>query len=114
MKDLVIKITDFGYAKEDDQQMKSPLYTPYYVPPEIIVNDAFWPGAYVHFYDKSCDMWSLGVIIYIILCGYPPFYPEMEDQEITSEMSSIQRRLNSVTIHSRSTIGRISLWMLKI
>ena len=86
MKDLVIKITDFGYAKEDDQQMKSPLYTPYYVPPEIIVNDAFWPGAYVHFYDKSCDMWSLGVIIYIILCGYPPFYPEMEDQEITSEM----------------------------
>ena len=86
MKDVVIKITDFGYAKEDDHQMKSPLYTPYYVPPEVIVNDAFWPGAHVHFYDKSCDMWSLGVIIYIILCGYPPFYPEMDDQEITSEM----------------------------
>ncbi|KAI6647300.1 MAP kinase-activated protein kinase 2-like protein [Oopsacas minuta] len=86
IKDLIIKITDFGYAKEDDQQMKSPLYTPYYVPPEVIVNDAFWPGAYVHFYDKSCDMWSLGVIIYIILCGYPPFYPEMENREITSEM----------------------------
>ena len=50
MKDLVIKITDFGYA--NDQQMKSPLSRiPYYVPPEIIVNDAFWPGAYVHFYE---------------------------------------------------------------
>jgi serine/threonine protein kinase len=40
-------------------------YTPYYVPPEILRFQK---------YDISCDIWSLGVIMYILCCGYPPFY----------------------------------------
>ncbi|XP_015594538.2 MAP kinase-activated protein kinase 2 isoform X1 [Cephus cinctus] len=63
----ILKLTDFGFAKETHLKdtLQTPCYTPYYVAPEVLGPEK---------YDKSCDIWSLGVIMYILLCGFPPFY----------------------------------------
>ncbi|KAI1720366.1 protein kinase domain-containing protein [Ditylenchus destructor] len=54
--------------------LASPVGSAEFMAPEVV--DAFIGESLK--YDKRCDMWSLGVIIYIMLCGYPPFYGECE------------------------------------
>ena len=55
----MLKLTDFGFAKETilKAMLQTPCYTPYYVAPEVLGPEK---------YDKSCDIWSLGVIMYIL------------------------------------------------
>lgn len=61
----VLKVIDFGTSDfcSDGQRLQQKFGTPYYVAPEVLRKD----------YDKAADIWSAGVIMYILLCGYPPF-----------------------------------------
>lgn len=64
--DSTVKIADFGFAKKvrSPQSLTTQCGTPGYVAPEILEGTA---------YDTMADMWSVGVILYILLGGYPPF-----------------------------------------
>ena len=64
-----VKVVDFGLAS-DEVRSNIQAGTPYYIAPEVL-NASETRGTS---YGKECDIWSLGVICYIMLCGYPPFY----------------------------------------
>lgn len=66
----ICKIADFGLAKLVGNDMRTSTFcgTPQYFAPEVLGCRETKRG-----YDSACDMWSLGVILYILLCGSPPF-----------------------------------------
>jgi len=71
---VVIKIADFGLSKafSGGSVLETSCGTPDYAAPEVLRMD----GAY----DKSVDLWSMGVITYVLLCGFPPFYGKTQAQ----------------------------------
>ncbi|XP_058494590.1 calcium/calmodulin-dependent protein kinase type IV [Solea solea] len=71
--DAPLKIADFGLSKIIDDQvtMKTVCGTPGYCAPEILRGNAYGP---------EVDMWSVGVILYILLCGFEPFFDPRGDQ----------------------------------
>ena len=70
--DIDVKITDFGLAKRTTRDgLKTFCGTPQYFAPEVLKRRNTVAG--VGRYGREADMWSLGVILYILLSGFPPF-----------------------------------------
>ncbi|XP_053061638.1 MAP kinase-activated protein kinase 5 isoform X4 [Acinonyx jubatus] len=93
--DAPVKLCDFGFAKIDQGDLMTPQFTPYYVAPQVLEaqrrhqkeKSGIIPTSPTPYtYNKSCDLWSLGVIIYVMLCGYPPFYSKHHSRTIPKDM----------------------------
>jgi len=71
-KNSPIKVIDFGMSKRFDSKhfMSEKVGTAYYISPEVLNGK----------YDEKCDIWSAGVILYIIICGYPCFNGDDDDE----------------------------------
>lgn len=84
--DSPIKVIDFGLSTYITDKgatgtsvgtkvaMTTKAGTPYYISPEVLAGD----------YDEKCDIWSAGVILYILLSGVPPFYGDTDPQILES------------------------------
>lgn len=82
-KTLTIKIIDFGFghrffAKDEFQPRAG---TAYYMAPEVIMKN----------YDETCDIWSCGVILYIMICGKQPFYGATQEEVLREVKNALLR-----------------------
>lgn len=73
-----IKVIDFGTGEifKNCKFLHKQIGTPYYIAPEVLKNE----------YNEKCDIWSCGVILYILLSGSPPFYGK-NDEEIYASVT---------------------------
>jgi serine/threonine-protein kinase Chk2 len=82
-KELHVKLADFGLAKIIGEESFTTTLcgTPCYVAPEILANSKHRK------YTKAVDIWSLGVVLYICLCGFPPFSDELTSPDFPYSLS---------------------------
>jgi len=102
--DLEVAIADFGLSKIIGQQMmmQTACGTPSYVAPEVLNASG---------YGKEVDMWSIGVITYILLCGFPPFYgdtvPEIFEQIMSASFDYPEEYWGHITPQAKDFIGKL-------
>ncbi|KAJ8121105.1 hypothetical protein ONZ43_g2359 [Nemania bipapillata] len=82
-KEINVKLADFGLAKIIGEESFTTTLcgTPSYVAPEILAEGRHRK------YTKAVDIWSLGVVLYICLCGFPPFSDELYSRDFPYSLS---------------------------
>jgi len=112
-----LRIVDFGFSCKlatAKQRMNTKIGSPYFVAPEVLSGN----------YDKQCDLWSLGALIYLVLCGYPPFagktdahtlnlirsgkfvFPHMQWHAISKSAKHLVRHLLEVDVKKRLSLRK--------
>ncbi|KAM4652520.1 caM kinase-like vesicle-associated protein isoform 2-T2 [Discoglossus pictus] len=84
MKNSKIVISDFHLAKVETSLIKEPCGTPEYLAPEVVARQR---------YGRPVDCWAIGVIMYILLSGNPPFYDETEEEDYESHDKNLFRKI---------------------
>jgi calcium/calmodulin-dependent protein kinase I len=102
--DTDVMLSDFGLSKiiGVESMMETACGTPYYVAPEVLSATG---------YDKEVDLWSVGVITYLLLCGFPPFYgeslPEVFEQIMKAEYDFPDPYWTDITKEAKDFIGKL-------
>ncbi|KAM9186401.1 caM kinase-like vesicle-associated protein [Dugong dugon] len=84
LKNSKIVISDFHLAKLENGLIKDPCGTPEYLAPEVVGRQR---------YGRPVDCWAIGVIMYILLSGNPPFYEEVEEDDYENHDKNLFRKI---------------------
>uniref|UniRef100_A0A1B0GLW8 SNF-related serine/threonine-protein kinase n=2 Tax=Phlebotomus papatasi TaxID=29031 RepID=A0A1B0GLW8_PHLPP len=97
----VVKLTDFGFSNKfcPGQKLETSCGSLAYSAPEILLGDSYDAPA--------VDIWSLGVILYMLVCGQPPFQEANDSETLTMIMDCKYTMPNHVSMGCRSLISKM-------
>jgi calcium/calmodulin-dependent protein kinase I len=104
-RNIQIKIADFGLSKAftAGDPLKTACGTPDYAAPEVLASTGE--------YSDAVDLWAVGVITYVLLCGYPPFYansiPELFEQIKNAQFDFPPEEWSTVSEHAKDFIRKL-------
>ena len=86
--ELIVKLTDFGLASKftRGKKLKEALCTPLYASPEIVMGED---------YNQKIDIWGIGIVVYLMLVGSPPFNGDSQEE------------INKSILKCEPTFGRV-------